>query len=418
MTTYADPGARTPLPRRPVEPPRTQPPKSKKARKPRIAPLWAKLSIIFGSVVMIASGMVVIVPKIVAAWAFKDVEQAPILADPPKSIDGAINVLLLGMDERTGREAEGAIRADSIIMVHIPASHDQAFLISLPRDAEVAIPPYPKTNFAGMSSAKINAAFAAGATRNGAPDSSPEGRARGAELTAMTIDQLVPGGIDFNAVAILNYDGFLSILKVLDGVDMCVDEEVWSIHHDRNGKKVYPDLPDGVGKYYPVGCYHMKDWEALDFARQRHLPDGDYGRQRHQQQLIKAIIKKMTTMGVLTDVGKLLDLQKAAGDLLTLDLGGIPPEEWIYTLRLLGSNDLVMIKTNGGKFNSDGSGNEQLSQDSMSLLQAVAGDNLIDFLARTPTGSPPTSNAGTSATRGQRWDVNTGCTSRPGRGAA
>ena len=59
----------------------------------------------------------------------------------------------------------------------------------------------------------------------------------------MTISQLVPGGLDFNAVAILNYDGFLSILKVLGGVDMCVDEEVWSIHYDRNGKKVYPTCP-------------------------------------------------------------------------------------------------------------------------------------------------------------------------------
>src|SRR4029453_381880 len=113
------------------------------------------------------------------------------------------------------------------------------------------------------------------------------------------------------------------------GVDMCVDEEVYSIHYDRNGKKVYPDLPDGVGKHYPVGCYHMEDWEALDFARQRHLQDGDYGRQRHQQQLLKAIVAKMTTAGVITDLGKIQELQQAAGDLLTLDLGGVPVEEWL-----------------------------------------------------------------------------------------
>jgi len=185
-------------------------------------------------------------------------------------------------------------------------------------------------------------------------------------------------------VAILNYDGFLSILKVLGGVHMCVDEEVWSIHYDRNGRKVYPDLPDGVGKYYAVGCYDMQDWEALDYARQRHLPDGDYGRQRHQQQLIKAIIKKMTSTGVMTDLGKLLDLQKAAGDLLSLELGGVPPEEWIYTLRLLRPDDLVMIKTNGGKFNSAGNGNEQFSEDSLSLLQAVSQDTVMDFLAQHP----------------------------------
>ena len=37
----------------------------------------------------------------------------------------------------------------------------------------------------------------------------------------------------------------------------------------------------------------MAGWEALDYARQRYgLKNGDYDRQRHQQQLIKAIAKK------------------------------------------------------------------------------------------------------------------------------
>jgi hypothetical protein len=89
-------------------------------------------------------------------------------------------------------------------------------------------------------------------------------------------------------------------------------------------------------------------------------------------------------MGVLTDVPKLLALQKAAGDLLTLDLGGVPPEEWVYTLKSLGSNDLVMIKTNGGKFTSAGDGNERFSEDSLSLLQAVSTDTVMDFLTSHP----------------------------------
>jgi polyisoprenyl-teichoic acid--peptidoglycan teichoic acid transferase len=337
---------------------------------------------------MVTSGSVVVVPKAIAAWFTKDIHFESIIPVDegalPKSIEGPINFLLLGMDERDGAEAEGAIRADSIILVHIPAAHDKVYMISLPRDAEVAVPDFPETGFVGFTT-KINAAFAAGAQRNGAPDSSPAGRARGAKLTIMTINGLVPGGITFNGAAILNYDGFLSILKLLDGVDMCVDEEVWSIHYDRNGNKArYGDLDDGVGKYYPVGCYHMADWEALDFARQRHLSDGDYGRQRHQQQLLKAIVAKMTTAGVITDLGKIQELQQAAGDLLTLDLGGVPVEEWLFTLRSLGSDDLVMIKTNAGQFNSAGDGNEQLSQDSLTLLRHVQEDTVLDFLTTHP----------------------------------
>ena len=385
MTTYADPGAKAPRPRRPVD---EQPRKSKKDQDPKRPsdPTWAKWCMIVGSLVMVISGGAVVVPKAVTAWFTKDLNFQSIVPDEvqPASIDGPINMLLLGMDERSGAEAEGAIRADSIIIVHIPATHDKVYLVSLPRDAEVKIPDYPKTGFTGYTT-KINAAFAAGATRNGQPDSSPEGRARGAELTLLTINGLVPGGIKFNGALILNYEGFLSILKVLGGVDMCVDEEVWSIHYDRNGNKArFGDLDDGVGKYYPKGCYYMKDWEALDFARQRHLSDGDYGRQRHQQQLIKAIVKKMTSLGVLTDLGKIRQLQQAAGDLLTLDLGTVPMEEWLFTLKSLRADDLVMIKTNAGKFVSAGDGNQLLDDDSLELLKAVQADGVGDFVLQHP----------------------------------
>ena len=388
MTTYADTGAKAPRPRRPVD---EKPPRRKNTRKPEKGPKrppdpsWAKWCMIVGSIVMVISGGIVIVPKALTAWFTKDLNFQSIVPDGAQeaSIEGPINMLLLGMDQRSGDEAEGAIRADSIIIVHIPSTHDKVYLVSIPRDSQVKIPDYPKTDFVGFTT-KINAAFAAGAQKNGQPDPSPEGRARGAELTIMTINGLVPGGIKFNGALILNYEGFLSILKVLGGVDMCVDEEVWSIHYDRNGNKAKTDLPDGVGKYYPKGCYFMKDWEALDFARQRHLSDGDYGRQRHQQQLIKAIIKKMTSAGTLTDLGKIRQLQQSAGDLLTLDLGSVPIEEWLFTLKSLRADDLVMIKTNAGKFVSAGDGNQLLDDNSLKLLSAVQTDTVGDFLLQHP----------------------------------
>ena len=45
--------------------------------------------------------------------------------------------------------------------------------------------------------------------------------------------------------------------------------------------------------WHEKGCKDMEGWEALDYARQRYgLTNGDYDRQRHQQQLIKAMAKK------------------------------------------------------------------------------------------------------------------------------
>ena len=353
-------------------------------------PLWAKLAIILGSLVMVVGGAVVAIPKIAAHWATSGITQIDSIPEELQAtnIDGAINVLLLGLDQRNGEEAEDRIRADSLIIAHIPASHDRVFMISLPRDAEVPIPDYPKTHFIGYRD-KINAAFAAAAvTPDGHRDPSPEGRARGAELTMKTISNLVPGGMKFNGAAIINFDGFQQVLEAIGGVHMCVDEEVWSIHYLNDGTRVYADLPEDqahrAGKHYTVGCRDMLPWEALDYSRQRYYlanGDGDYGRQRHQQQLIKAIVQKVSSGDTITNFSTMTQLQKAAGDLLTLDLGNTKVEDWVLTLSSLRSDDIVMIKTNGGKFAPNGNGsNEQLIPDTLQLLKAVQTDTVFDFL--------------------------------------
>jgi LCP family protein required for cell wall assembly len=376
MTTYVDPAVR---PRRRVDDD-VPPPKRKD-------PLWAKLCLIMGALVMIGSGALIVVPKLIANWAIDDIPQQEIIPDEliGANIEGDINLLLLGMDERKGVTNQ-SIRADTIIIVHIPKTHDQIFMISLPRDAEVRIPDYPPTNFRGWRT-KINAAFAAGArTKDGSrPDNSPEGRRRGAELTMRTINELVPGGLKFNGVVVINFEGFREILKVIGGVRMCIDEETRSIHFDKNDKYHTQKVPYNLRKIYKKGCQNLEYWEALDFARQRYgFANGDYTRQRHQQQLLMAMFKKLASKGTLTDPGKLLKLQQAAGDLLTLDLGKTEVVDWIFTLRSLGPEDIVMIKTNGGKINSIGNGNERLNETTMELLRAVHDDTVYDFVLAHP----------------------------------
>jgi anionic cell wall polymer biosynthesis LytR-Cps2A-Psr (LCP) family protein len=388
MQTYAPPPppSRT-RPRRAEERPEPVPPKKRD-------PLWAKLAIIFGAVIMAVGGAVVVVPKIAAQWATSGITQIDAIPTEllGKNINGSINFLLLGLDQRNGEEAEDRIRADSIMIVHIPATHDRVFMISLPRDAEVAIPDYPKTNFHGFRD-KINAAFAFGAvTPDGHRDPSPDGRARGTELTIKTINNLVPGGMTFNGAAVINFDGFQSVLDAIGGVNMCVDEETWSIHYKNDGTRAPIDLNqiysqsqgEAIAKHYVKECRDMLPWEALDYSRQRYwLADGDsdYGRQRHQQQLIKAIVNKVSSGDTLTNFSTITKLRKAAGDLLTMDLGNTKIEDWVLTLSSLRSQDIVMIKTNGGKFAPNGNGsNETLLPDSLDLLKAVQDDTVFDFL--------------------------------------
>jgi LCP family protein required for cell wall assembly len=382
MTTYADPGSRVrrrpPLKRPPVEEP--EPPK-------RRDPLWAKLCLIIGSIVMVVSGAVVVLPRMIADWATGDIPKAPLI--PPEligaNIEGSINLLLLGMDERAGNSTE-PIRTDTMIIAHIPATHDKVFLISLPRDAEAFIPDYAPTNFTGWTT-KINAAFSFGARdENGKPDNSTKGRSQGAALLMQTINQLVPGGITFNGAAIINFIGFRSVLAAIGGVAMCVDVETRSIHYDISGKYHTNEVPFAQRRVYKVGCRTFNPQEALDYARQRHFADGDYTRQRHQQQLLMAIFKKLTTSGTLTDVSKLTELQKAANGLLTLDLGKTQVADWIFTLKSIRSNDVVMVKTNGGMLTEGKTkGNEAFSPESIEMLKATQDDTLEEFLREHPS---------------------------------
>jgi len=389
MTIYADPAVR---PRRaPIDEDYDEydQPSSPKHRDP----LWAKLCLILGSIVMVVSGGLVVVPKIVGAWATGDISKENLL--PPElvapSIEGPINILLLGMDQR--KNSTHLILTDTIMIAHIPASHDAVYLVSIPRDSKVEIPRFDETDFRGGTD-KINAAFAVGnRTRNDSgawvADPSTAGRQRGVKLVAQTINGLVPGGMTFNAVAIINFEGFNAILTAIGGVRLCLDEEIGSIHFDKNNKYHTVELPPNRRKIYPKGCQDLTGAEALDVSRQRKsVTGGDYGRQNNQQKLLMAIFAKLTTKGVAGDIGKLTELQKVAGDLLTMDLGPNSIESWVYTLRAIRGDSIVPIRTNGGTFSPDGDPDtsfEVLSPASIELLQHVRDDKVFDFLSSHPT---------------------------------
>lgn len=399
MTTYADPPSRTgDRPRR-----SGGRPTRKRVEPEHKDPRWAKLSIIFGAIVMVISGLSVVVPKIATAWFTGNIPQVDAI---PKellgaNIDGPINFLLLGLDEREGEGVDGA-RADSIVLVHIPSAHDRIYMISFPRDARVEIPPYDPIGFVGDDAEKINGAFSYGAKEGGEgtpywdrePDLSPEGRGRGAALTMLTISNLVPGGIKFNGAAIIDFKGFEAVVNALGGVDMCIDTDVYSIHYYPDGRKAGNPLHEeyggryGTGKHYVKDeCRHMEPWEALDYSRQRYeLPNGDYDRQRHQQQLLKAIVKKVASTDTLTNFGTIRQLQQAAGDLMTLSLGNSQLEDWVLTLSSLRAEDMILIKTNGGQFSGygDGTSDEKLLPETIDLLKSVQTDTVFDFVSTHP----------------------------------
>jgi LCP family protein required for cell wall assembly len=360
-------------------------------------PLWARLLIAAGAVLVLASTGVIVVERVLVHTVNAKIPQSNLLGTPGPdqvapthaSINGAVNILLVGIDERVDQPATDPSRADSVIVLHIPVTHDAAYLVSLPRDSLVQIPADSAAGYAGGSD-KINAAYAIGSSHG-------LGRSGGFQLLARTVTQL--SGITFNAGMIVNFAGFQDLVAALGGVDMCVDERTVSVHigHDAQGNYAVPyDLSSGTPRairgvtpqVYEPGCQHLAAWQALDYVRQRELlPDGDYGRQRHQQQFLKAVFAEALSSGVITSPGRLSAVLGAAGKAFTVDAGGVGIDDWLYAMRGIRPSDVVTLKTNGGQFNSDTSSGvayEILTETTLTLLHAVAGDTVDSFVTAHP----------------------------------
>ncbi len=368
-----------------------------KKTKKRRDPLWAKLVIGFGVLLLIASIGLVSALKFGENKINNSVTSVEVDAinkdangnEKHVTISGAKNILLVGIDPRVDAQpGDDLIRADSIIVLHINAAHDAAYLVSIPRDTKVAIPAKKGAGTKhGASTNKINTAFAYGADGLTGADA----MAGGLNLLAETIRSVYQ--IDFDAAAIVNFAGFQQVVNYIGGVDLYVDEDTTSIHVGYNSKgetvtpamrqsadltRVYP-IPGVTPKKYLKGMHHFSGWEALDYCRQRHVlanGDGDYGRQRHQQQFLKAVFKKIVTSYVGSPT-KLAGVVQKVGETMTVSNGGISLTDWVFAMKGIGQDGLITMKTNAGKFDPvQGTGYEQLSTESLDMLAAVRGDTM------------------------------------------
>jgi LCP family protein required for cell wall assembly len=324
-------------------------------RTGRSAPLWARVCAIVGCVLMVVSGGVLITSQVLVARYSGAVQTKNLFGDSAagaakrSDIKGPLNILLVGIDPRNDTTAP---LSDSIIVVHVPRSMDEAYVFSIPRDLVVDIPPFAKTGFRG-GRAKINAAMSYGSSVGGGKHDV----AQGFDLLAKTVGHLT-GIRRFDAGAIVNFGGFKQIVDAMGGVTMTIDQNVRSEHLQPDGKP-RPRLAAcannkcdhpyyGPQKTYKKGTYHLQGWEALDYVRQRYgLPHSDYDRQRHQQQFIKAMARQALSKNVVTNPAKLDRVLRAAGKSLIFDGGGHSVVDWGLALRNIRSENITLVKLPG-----------------------------------------------------------------------
>jgi LCP family protein required for cell wall assembly len=325
-----------------------------KRRRPK-APRWARALVWVGAVLVVLSAGSVAGTQVLVHRYTGTVHKASLLgsgarrAEPANhaTITGPLNYLLLGSDVRPQPDNPG--RSDTIIILHVAADHQSAYLVSIPRDLYVHIDKCVYSESGCMD--KINAGYAWG----------------GAQLESTTVTEVT--GVHFDGMAIIDFSGFGKVVDALGGVTMNVDETTPS------------QFDDNV--VYTVGTHHFTGRQALDYCRQREeIPDGDYGRQRHQQQLLKALVAGAADS--VTDPVKLDRVIRAAGSDLTVDLGGVSLADLAFTLRGIRSDNLTTLRIPEIDLKQDGTSYQQLGDVGQSLFAATAADGLADWATQHP----------------------------------
>jgi anionic cell wall polymer biosynthesis LytR-Cps2A-Psr (LCP) family protein len=303
---------------------------------------------------------------------------------PPAGADitGPLDLLLVGVDTRVSIP-DWEPHADAILLLHVDAGLRSGYLYSLPRDLRVTMPAFPKAGFSG-GRYKITEAMSRGSRVPGSDRPNPE---QGYELLQRVVSGYT-GIRTFHAGAVLNFAGLSRLTDALGGVTLRIDQKVVSQHRRPDG--TMRTMRSGGGGYvgpqatYLPGTRTLKGWQAIDYARQRYTAGGDYTRQRHQRQLVEALLAKVETAGLATDQAKLQSVLTALGETL-LYVGGRNPIEYAYALRNLRPANLTLVSLPGASIINGGDyAGEELTATGRAFLRAVARGRPEEYLADHP----------------------------------
>ena len=194
----------------------------------------------------------------------------PTVQTVPEEVEQAessiVNILLIGQDRRAG---QGRQRSDTMILVTFNKANNSITLTSFLRDLYVQIPGY-KDN-------RLNVPYVYG----------------GMPLLKLTM--LVNFGITVDACVEVDFNGFVSVIDLIGGVDITLTE----------AEARY--LVDGCKYDVVPGLNHLTGAQALDYARLREI-DNDFNRTQRQRNVLLAVYEKCKGMslvemnGLLTQV--------------------------------------------------------------------------------------------------------------------
>lgn len=187
----------------------------------------------------------------------------------------AFTVLLLGVDEREGDRG----RSDTMLLMSVNGEDSSVKMLSIPRDTRVEI-------VGKGTKDKINHAYAFG----------------GVDMSAKTVEQFLDVPVDYYVE--INMDGFKDLVDAVGGIEV---ENTFAFTYE--------------GETFPKGTITLTGEEALKYTRMRYEdPQGDFGRQARQRQVIQGILDKGASMTSVLKYNEILGaLQKNVQTNLTVD---------------------------------------------------------------------------------------------------
>ena len=191
------------------------------------------------------------------------------------------NILLIGYAPEPG----GGGLTDTIIVASVNPQTMSATMVSIPRDSYVPISCY------NNAESKINDAGAASR-----------------QCLMDTVGNLLELDIDFYME--VNFQGLVDIVDALGGI--YINSPVEFVGQSPSSNR------GEMTVWVPAGEILANGEQALAFARERHaMPNGDFDRQVHQQEVISEIVRKFMD---LTDINQALAVMDAAGENFTTNL--------------------------------------------------------------------------------------------------
>ncbi|MEU0240332.1 LCP family protein [Nocardiopsis sp. NPDC006198] len=215
--------------------------------------------------------------------------------DRPTSVEGVMNLLIIGSDVRSGEnadygEAEGE-RPDTMLIASINVDNGAATLVNLPRDLVVDLPACEAVEgYEGMSphSGMINSAMTFGGI--GCQWQAVE------NATDVHLDHFV----------MMDFTGFKDMVDAIGGVEMCIPEPV-------DDPKAHLVLD--------AGLQTLDGEDSLGFVRSRYAQGdgGDLSRIDRQQEFMGAMLRQVLSSEVMTSPVTITNFLGAVTDSVTTD---------------------------------------------------------------------------------------------------